>query len=144
MWYVTFCFFQQKTAYELRIRDWSSDVCSSDLGATVGQVALERADPDLIRDIIARRQITSFCAPPTLYRQLVLADFAAHDLSGLRHCTSAGEPLNPEVIRAWREGTGGLTIYDGYGQSESTLLVGTFPAMPVCPGSMGKDRKSVG
>src|SRR3546814_19424715 len=99
-------------------------------GATVGQVALERADPDLIRDIIARRQITSFCAPPTLYRQLVLADFAAHDLSGLRHCTSAGEPLNPEVIRAWREGTGGLTIYDGYGQSESTLLVGNFHAMP--------------
>src|SRR3546814_7899842 len=87
----------------MRISDWSSDVCSSDL-----------------LDIIARRQITSFCAPPTLYRQLVLADFAAHDLSGLRHCTSAGEPLNPEVIRAWREGTGGLTIYDGYGQSEST------------------------
>src|SRR3546814_10921023 len=149
--------FKQKAAYEMRISDWSSDVCSSDLsdtgwakaslgglvwqwheGATVGQVALERADPDLILDIIARRQITSFCAPPTLYRQLVLADFAAHDLSGLRHCTSAGEPLNPEVIRAWREGTGGLTIYDGYGQSESTLLVGNFPAMPVCPGSMGK------
>ena len=50
----------------------------------------------------------------------------AHDLSALRHCTSAGEPLNPEVIRAWEDGTGGLTVYDGYGQTETTCLVANY------------------
>ncbi|MEZ5124462.1 MAG: AMP-binding protein [Solirubrobacterales bacterium] len=58
---------------------------------------------------------------------------AKHDLGLLRHCTSAGEPLNPGVIRAWRDGTGGLTIYDGYGQSETTCLVANYRAMPVRP-----------
>ena len=106
--------------------------------ATVVQVALGRPDADTVLDIIARAGITSFCAPPTLYRLLVQADFSRHDLSGLRHCTSAGEPLNPEVIRAWSEGTGGLTVYDGYGQSETTLLVANFRAVPVRPGSMGR------
>jgi acyl-coenzyme A synthetase/AMP-(fatty) acid ligase len=64
--------------------------------------------------------VTSFCAPPTLYRRLVQADCSKYDLSALRHCTSAGEPLNPEVIRAWKNGTGGLEIHDGYGQTETT------------------------
>jgi len=106
--------------------------------ATVVQVALGRPDADTVLDIIARAKITSFCAPPTLYRLLVQADFSRHDLSALRHCTSAGEPLNPEVIRAWSEGTGGLTVYDGYGQSETTLLVANYRTVPVRPGSMGK------
>jgi acetyl-CoA synthetase len=106
--------------------------------ATVVQVALGKPDADTILSIIARAQITSFCAPPTLYRLLVQADVSSHDLSSLRHCTSAGEPLNPEVIRAWKEGSGGLTVYDGYGQSETTVLVANYRAMPVRPGSMGK------
>ncbi len=106
--------------------------------ACVVQVALGKPDPDTILSIIGRHQVTSFCAPPTLYRMLVQADFKAHDLSCLRHCTSAGEPLNPEVIRAWRTGTGGLTVYDGYGQSETTALVANYRAMEVRPGSMGK------
>ncbi|MBR6496642.1 MAG: AMP-binding protein, partial [Methanomicrobium sp.] len=59
------------------------------------------------------------------------------DLKSLRHCCSAGEPLNPEVIKVWKEGTG-LTIYEGYGQTELTLCIGTFPCMEVKPGSMGK------
>jgi acyl-coenzyme A synthetase/AMP-(fatty) acid ligase len=84
--------------------------------ATVVQVALGKPDADTILGIVSANQITSFCAPPTLYRLLVQADLGAHDLSRLRHCTSAGEPLNPEVIRAWEEGVG-LTVYDGYGQS---------------------------
>jgi acetyl-CoA synthetase len=88
--------------------------------------------------IIREAGITSFCAPPTLYRMLVQADLASYDLSSLRHCTSAGEPLNPEVIRAWKEGTGGLVVYDGYGQSETTVLVANYRAVPVRPGSMGK------
>jgi acetyl-CoA synthetase len=106
--------------------------------ATVVQVALGKPEADTILSIISKAGITSFCAPPTLYRMLVLADLGAHDLGRLRHCTSAGEPLNPEVIRAWKQGTGGLTVYDGYGQSETTCLVANYRAVPVRPGSMGK------
>ncbi|MDP9417799.1 MAG: AMP-binding protein, partial [Actinomycetota bacterium] len=106
--------------------------------ATVVQVALGKPDADTILSIIRNAGITSFCAPPTLYRLLVQADLASHDLSVLRHCTSAGEPLNPEVIRAWKDGTGGLTVYDGYGQSETSVLVANYRAVPVRPGSMGK------
>jgi acetyl-CoA synthetase len=106
--------------------------------ATVVQVALGKPDADTILSILDKARITSFCAPPTLYRLLVQADFSTHDLSALRHCTSAGEPLNPEVIRAWRDGVGDLTVYDGYGQSETTVLVANYRSMPVRPGSMGK------
>jgi acetyl-CoA synthetase len=106
-------------------------------GATVVQVALGKPDADTILGIIGGTDITSFCAPPTLYRLLVQADLASHDLSRLRHCTSAGEPLNPEVIRAWEEGVG-LTVYDGYGQSETTLMVANYRCLPVRPGSMGR------
>jgi acetyl-CoA synthetase len=106
-------------------------------GATVVQVALGKPDADEILDIVARTGITSFCAPPTLYRMLVLADLQAYDLSALRHCTSAGEPLNPEVIRAWREGTG-LDVYDGYGQTETTITVANVRALELRPGSMGR------
>jgi acyl-coenzyme A synthetase/AMP-(fatty) acid ligase len=105
--------------------------------ATVVQVALGKPDADTILTILNQAQITTFCAPPTLYRLLVQADLSRHDLSGLRHCTSAGEPLNPEVIRVWEQSTG-LTIYDAYGQTETTCLVANFRAMPVRPGSMGK------
>ena len=106
--------------------------------AAILNVALGAPDPDTIFGIIARHRVTSFCAPPTLYRRLIHADFSKHDLSALRHCTSAGEPLNPEVIREWQRGTGGLTVYDGYGQTETTCLVANYPAMEVRPGSMGR------
>jgi acyl-coenzyme A synthetase/AMP-(fatty) acid ligase len=105
--------------------------------ATVVQVALGKPDADTILRIVSEQAITSFCAPPTLYRMLVQADLAAHDLSALRHCTSAGEPLNPEIIRAWREGTGGLTVFDGYGQTETTNVVANYRGVEVRPGSMG-------
>jgi len=77
-----------------------------------------------------------FCAPPTEFRLLVKEDLSRFEAPNLRECVSAGEPLNPEVIRAWQEATG-ITIRDGYGQTESILLVGNFPGMPVRPGSMG-------
>ncbi|HZU61862.1 MAG TPA: AMP-binding protein [Solirubrobacteraceae bacterium] len=105
--------------------------------ATVVQVALGKPEASTILSIIEQAQITSFCAPPTLYRLLVQGDFSRHDLSHLRHCTSAGEPLNPEVIRVWEEQTG-LTVYDGYGQTETTCLVANYRAVPVRPGSMGR------
>jgi acetyl-CoA synthetase len=106
--------------------------------ATVVQAQLGKPSADHILTTLGRHRITSFCAPPTLYRTLVQADLKAYDLSTLRHCTSAGEPLNPEVIRVWAEGTGGLTIYDGYGQTETTCLVANYRALTVRPGSMGK------
>src|SRR3954454_7338563 len=99
------------------------------------QVKLDKPTADNVLNILARHEITSFCAPPTLYRTLVQADLKSYDLSALRHCTSAGEPLNPEVIRVWEQGTG-LTVYDGYGQTECTCIVANFRAVPVRPGSM--------
>jgi acetyl-CoA synthetase len=90
-----------------------------------------------ILPLIEKYGITTFCAPPTVYRMLILADLDKFDFSELRHCVSAGEPLNPEVIRAWKEQTGRI-IYEGYGQTETVLCVGTFPCMEPKYGSMGK------
>ncbi|HZC04564.1 MAG TPA: AMP-binding protein [Ktedonobacterales bacterium] len=86
---------------------------------------------------LAEYPISVFCAPPTAYRVMVQEDLKAYRLWSLRHCVGAGEPLNPEVIDAWREGTG-LTIRDGYGQTETVLICGNFPTEDVRPGSMGK------
>ncbi len=86
---------------------------------------------------MAHYPITTFCAPPTAYRLLVQEHLAGYHFTALRHCVGAGEPLNPEVIDAWRAGTG-LTIRDGYGQTETVLLCGNFPPLAVRPGSMGK------
>lgn len=85
--------------------------------------------------------ITTLCAPPTAYRMMVLdepvAYLKANPPKALRHCVGAGEPLNPEVIKIWEQSTG-MTIRDGYGQTETVLLCGNFPPLPVKPGSMGK------
>ena len=96
-----------------------------------------RFNPTEILPLIEKYGITTFCAPPTIYRMLILADLDKFDFSELRHCVSAGEPLNPEVIKAWKDATG-LTIFEGYGQTETVLCVGTFPCMPAKFGSMGK------
>jgi acetyl-CoA synthetase/medium-chain acyl-CoA synthetase len=77
-----------------------------------------------------------FCAPPTEFRLLVKEDLSRLRVPRLRECVSAGEPLNPEVIRAWRDATG-ITIRDGYGQTETILLVGNYPGQAVRPGAMG-------
>jgi len=94
-------------------------------------------DPSEIPPLIEKYAITTFCCPPTIYRMLILLDLTQYNLSSLRHCVSAGEPLNPEVIRIWREKTG-LTIYEGYGQTETVLCIGAFPGRECPPGSMGK------
>lgn len=80
--------------------------------------------------------ITSFCAPPTVYRFLILEDLSRYDLSALKYCTTAGEAMNPSVFEKWHELTG-LTIHEAFGQTETTLTVGTFPWMDPKPGSMG-------
>jgi acyl-coenzyme A synthetase/AMP-(fatty) acid ligase len=90
-------------------------------------------------DLLSKYGVTSFCAPPTVYRMLVQEDLTKYDLSGLRSCVGAGEPLNAEVIETWQRQTG-MVIRDGYGQTETCLLAGNFPVndMEVRPGSMGK------
>ena len=96
-----------------------------------------RFDAQETLQLLEQHGITTFCAPPTAYRMMVLEDLQRYDLSKLRHCVGAGEPLNPEVIEAWKAGTG-HTIYDGYGQTETVILVANYPCLAVKPGSMGK------
>jgi acetyl-CoA synthetase len=81
--------------------------------------------------------VTTFCAPPTVYRLFVQQDLKQYNLSSLRRCLGAGEPLNPEVIRYWFENTG-TVIADGYGQTETINIVGNFPGVETRYGSMGK------
>jgi len=95
-------------------------------------------DPAERLDLISRYVITVLCQAPTEYRFLAnVPELESADLSSVRHATSAGEPLNAPVIERWKE-LHGLTIYDGYGQTENTLLVGNYPGLEVRPGSMGK------
>jgi medium-chain acyl-CoA synthetase len=97
-------------------------------------------------DVLHEHPITTFCAPPTVYRQLVLDDsvayFKAHPPKALAHCTGAGEPLNPEAIKIW-ESMSGIQICDGYGQTESILVCGNFEGNPIKFGSMGKPSPGV-
>ncbi len=95
-------------------------------------------DPAERLDLISRYVITVLCQAPTEYRFLAnVPELESADLSSIRHATSAGEPLNAPVIERWKE-LHGLTIYDGYGQTENTLLVGNYLGLDVRPGSMGK------
>ncbi|HEX9035651.1 MAG TPA: acyl--CoA ligase [Ktedonobacterales bacterium] len=100
------------------------------------QDARGKFDGKATLQMLTKYPISVFCAPPTAYRVMVQEDLKGYQMAGLRHCVGAGEPLNPEVIDSWREGTG-LTIRDGYGQTETVLLAGNFPPLEVRPGSMG-------
>jgi acetyl-CoA synthetase len=93
--------------------------------------------PSNLLTAISQNKVTSFCAPPTVYRFLIREDLAGYDLSALRHCTTAGELLNYSVFHAWEELVG-LPIYEGYGQTETSLQIATFPCMKPKPGSIGK------
>jgi len=93
-------------------------------------------DPKSTLEMLEKYPITTFFAPPTAYRMLVLEDLESFQPKALRHCMGAGEPVNPEVIDAWQNGVG-MHIWEAYGQTESTLLAATFPGMKHKPGSMG-------
>ncbi len=94
-------------------------------------------DAELHLNLIKKLGVTTFCAPPTVFRIFAQMDLPSFDLSSIRHTTGAGEPLNPEVIRVWEQATGGV-IYDGYGQTETVNIVANVPSLEVKPGSMGK------
>jgi acetyl-CoA synthetase len=96
-----------------------------------------RFEPTKLLKLLEAQRVTTFCAPPTAYRAMILQDLKAYDLSALRHAVSAGEPLNPEVIETWKAATG-LHIREGYGQTETVMIVGMFPSLEPRTGSMGK------
>ena len=97
----------------------------------------DRFDASVILPMFAKYSITTFCAPPTMYRMLIKQDLSKYDLSSIKHATIAGEALNPEVFKQFEAATG-LQLMEGFGQTETTLtianLIGTTPK----PGSMGK------
>ncbi len=110
------------------------------MGACVFAVdARGKFDPVGTLKTLAQYPITTWCAPPTALRLIVREDLSKYRFPKLRHCVSAGEPLNPEIITAWKSATG-LTIYEGYGQTETVVLIGNFRshAQEVRPGSMGR------
>lgn len=117
---------------------WSSLFAPWNMGAAVfAYRQYGKPNPERILAQFSEQSVTSFCGPPTIFRMLVQTDLTRFRYDSLRSCVAAGEPLNPEVIEIWRRGTG-LTIRDGYGQTESVAIVGNFPGMEVRPGSMGK------
>lgn len=94
-------------------------------------------DPKERLRLLAKHRVTVFCAAATEFRRLVNEDLSPHDLSALRLTVSAGETVNPEIVRRWRKASG-VPLLDGYGQTETLMTVLNYPFLPVKPGSMGK------
>jgi acetyl-CoA synthetase len=115
---------------------WSSVFAPWNAQATVLAYQYERFDAQALLAQLVRCRVTTFCAPPTVWRMLIQHDLRSADVA-LREVVSAGEPLNPEVIERVREAWG-LTIRDGFGQTETSALVGNPPGQPIKPGSMGR------
>ncbi|MBO5060707.1 MAG: AMP-binding protein [Clostridia bacterium] len=97
----------------------------------------ERFNAADILPMFKKYNITTFCAPPTMYRMLIKEDLANYDLSSLHHVTIAGEALNPEVFKQFKKATG-LSLMEGFGQTETTLTIANLVGMTPKPGSMGK------
>ena len=115
-------------------------------GALYGQWIMESAvfvyeydkfEPHEIMDMIEKHRITTFCCPPTMFRLYLNAGLEGHDLSSLKNCCIAGEALNPDTYQTWYDATS-LKLMEGYGQTETTMVVGTLRGMEPKPGSMGK------
>ena len=114
---------------------WSSVFAPWNAGACIVALA-GRFEPRAALDALVEHEVTTFCAPPTVWRMLIQEDLARWKVA-LREINSAGEPLNPEVIEQVRHAWG-LTIRDSYGQTETTMMVGNSPGQKVVPGSMGR------
>jgi acetyl-CoA synthetase len=105
-------------------------------GATVFVFDHEKFNADTLLRQIEKYRVTSFCAPPTIYRFMIREDLSRYDLSSLEYCTTAGEALNPAVFDKFKEKTG-IQMMEGFGQTETTMTLGTMPWMKPKPGSMG-------
>ena len=106
-------------------------------GSAVMTYDYDKFVPKDLMKVIEKYKVVTFCAPPTIYRFLIKEDLTKYDLSHLKYCVVAGEPLNPEVYKQFYEQTG-LKLMEGYGQTECTVAVATYPWMKPKPGSMGK------
>ena len=115
---------------------WSSFFAPFNAGATVFVHNYARFVPRRTLEVLEAHEITTLCAPPTVWRMLILEDLTRHRVR-VREALSAGEPLNPEVIEKVRKGWG-ITIRDGYGQTETTAQIGNSPGQVIKPGSMGR------
>ncbi|MBR6374134.1 MAG: AMP-binding protein [Victivallales bacterium] len=106
-------------------------------GAVIAAYDMDKFIPDNMLRAIEKLKLHSFCAPPTIYRFLIKEDLTKYDFSNIKRCSIAGEPLNPEVYNQWLRMTG-LHLTEGFGQSETSVLIANFPWFPVKPGSTGK------
>ena len=134
----------QEDGLHLTVADtgWAKAVWGKIYGQWIAGCAVfvydyERFEPRKLLDVLVRYGITSFCAPPTIYRFLIKEDLSKYRFDKLKYCTIAGEPLNPEVYSQFLKATG-IRLMEGYGQTESTVAIGTFPWLEPKPGSMGK------
>ncbi|MBQ7257137.1 MAG: AMP-binding protein [Abditibacteriota bacterium] len=110
-------------------------------GSTVFVYDYDRFVADDILNLFAKYKITTFCAPPTIYRFFVKEDLSKYDFSSLHYVCTAGEALHPEVFNVFEKQTG-LKIYEGFGQTETVCMLATFPGVEPHPGSMGKPSPS--
>ncbi len=106
-------------------------------GSAVFVYDYDKFVPKELLNVICKHGVTTFCAPPTIYRFFIKEDLTQFDLSKLKYCAIAGEPLNPEVYNQFLNATG-IKLMEGYGQTELTVVLGTYPWMEPKPGSMGK------
>ncbi len=116
---------------------WSSYFGPWNCGAALFIHHTDRFDPKKTLELLEKYPVTVMCGAPTIYRMLVLQDLSPYKFTTLRHCVGAGEPLNPEVIEIWKKATG-ITIRDGYGQTETVCLCASFACIEPRFGSMGK------
>ena len=118
---------------------WSSFYAPWHMGACVFAMDTHRFDAAHTLATLQHYPITTWCAPPTALRFVIRQDLSKYRFPHLRHCITAGEPLNPEVLNTWREATG-ITLHEAYGQTETVVLIGYFRSLgyEVRPGSMGK------
>ncbi|MEB3757249.1 MAG: AMP-binding protein [Desulfurococcales archaeon] len=116
---------------------WSTFFTAFNSGATSMVYSFNRFTPSRALKFITEYGVNTLCAPPTVWRMFILEDLAKYNFENLREAVSAGEPLNPKVINKVKEDIG-ITVREGYGQTETTLQIGYFPGVEVKPGSMGK------
>jgi acetyl-CoA synthetase len=133
----------QEDGLHLTVADtgWAKAVWGKIYGQWIAGCAVfvydyERFEPRKLLDVLVKYGITSFCAPPTVYRFLIKEDLSKYRFDQLKYCAIAGEPLNPEVYAQFLKATG-IRLMEGYGQTESTVAIGTFLWLEPKPGSMG-------